>query len=177
MISGSHILFAKLEQALAEFKSTEKALVFNTGYMANVGTISALTNNNDYIISDELNHASIIDGCRLSKAKTLIYRHKNMADLENILKNLPYSHTKLIVTDSVFSMDGDIAPLDEISYLAHKYNALTMVDDAHATGVLGKGHGSVEHFHLQGKIDIQLGTLSKALASEGGFVAGKKNSY
>ena len=163
LISGSHILFAKLEQALAEFKSTEKALVFNTGYMANVGTISALTNNNDYIISDELNHASIIDGCRLSKAKTLIYRHKNMADLENILKNLPYSHTKLIVTDSVFSMDGDIAPLDEIAYLAHKYNALTMVDD-----------GSVEHFHLQGKIDIQLGTLSKALASEGGFVAGKK---
>lgn len=174
LISGSHILFAKLEQALAEFKSTEKALVFNTGYMANVGTISALTNNNDYIINDELNHASIIDGCRLSKAKTLIYCHKNMADLENILKNLPYSHTKLIVTDSVFSMDGDIAPLDEIAYLAHKYNALTMVDDAHATGVLGKGHGSVEHFHLQGKIDIQLGTLSKALASEGGFVAGKK---
>ena len=172
LISGSHILFSKLEQALAEFKSTEKALVFNTGYMANVGTISALTSSNDYIISDELNHASIIDGCRLSKAKTLIYAHKNMADLENILKKLPYSNT--IVTDSVFSMDGDIASLDEIAYLAHKYNALTMVDDAHATGVLGKGHGSVEHFHLQGKIDIQLGTLSKALASEGGFVAGKK---
>ena len=177
LISGSHILFSKLEQALAEFKSTEKALVFNTGYVANVGTISALTSSNDYIISDELNHASIIDGCRLSKAKTLIYAHKNMADLENILKKLPYSNTKLIVTDSVFSMDGDIASLDEIAYLAHKYNALnalTMVDDAHATGVLGKGHGSVEHFHLQGKIDIQLGTLSKALASEGGFVAGKK---
>lgn len=174
LISGSHILFKKLEQNLAEFKSTESALVFNTGYMANVGTISSLTNNNDYIISDELNHASIIDGCRLSKAKTLIYGHKNMTDLENILKKLPYSNIKLIVTDSVFSMDGDIAPLDEIAYLAKKYNALTMVDDAHATGVLGKGHGSVEHFHLQEKIDIQLGTLSKSLASEGGFVAGKK---
>ena len=174
LISGSHILFAKLEQALAEFKSTETALVFNTGYMANVGTISALTNNNDYIISDELNHASIIDGCRLSKAKTLIYRHKNMADLENILKNLPYSHTKLIVTDSVFSMDGDIAPLEELAYLADKYNALLMVDDAHATGILGNGYGSAEHFQLHGKIDIQLGTLSKALASVGGFVAGKK---
>lgn len=170
LISGSHILFTKLEQTLAEFKSTEKALVFNTGYMANVGTINA----NDYLISDELNHASIIDGCRLSKAKTLIYGHKNMFDLENILKKLPYSNTKLIITDSVFSMDGDITPLDNIVYLAKKYNALTMVDDAHATGVLGNGHGSVEHFHLQGKIDIQLGTLSKTLASVGGFVAGKK---
>ena len=174
LISGSHILFTKLEQTLAEFKSAEKALVFNTGYMANIGTISALTNANDYIISDELNHASIIDGCQLSKAKTLIYSHKNMLDLENILKNLPYSNTKLIITDSVFSMDGDITPLDNIVYLAKKYNALTMVDDAHATGVLGNGHGSVEHFHLQGKIDIQLGTLSKAIASVGGFVAGKK---
>ena len=168
LISGSHILFAKLEQALAEFKSTEKALVFNTGYMANVGTISALTNNNDYIISDELNHASIIDGCRLSKAKTLIYCHKNMADLENILKNLPYSHTKLIVTDSVFSMDGDIAPLDEIAYLAHKYNALTMVDDAHATGVLGKGHGQqnvFEHPMLSGGVSGGSGVYEKVTAN------------
>lgn len=174
LLSGSHPLFSQLEQSLAEFKSTEKALVFNTGYMANVGTISALVGKNDYILSDELNHASIIDGCRLSKATTYIYQHKNMQSLEALLKKLPYSNTKLIVTDSVFSMDGDIAPLDEISYLAQKYNALTMVDDAHATGVLGNGYGSVKHFHLEGKIDIQLGTLSKAVASEGGFVAGNK---
>lgn len=174
LLSGSHPLFAELEQRLAEFKSTEKALVFNTGYMANVGTISALVGKNDYILSDELNHASIIDGCRLSKATTYIYQHKNMQSLEALLKKLPYSNTKLIVTDSVFSMDGDIAPLDEITYLAKKYNALIMVDDAHATGILGNGYGSVKHFQLEGKIDIQLGTLSKALASEGGFVAGNK---
>ncbi len=176
LTSGSHILFEKLEQELAVFKSAESALVFNTGYMANVGTISGLMSKNDIIISDELNHASIIDGCRLSRAQCMVYPHKDMNALADILKKL-YDRNdavKLIVTDSVFSMDGDIAPLDEICYLASKYDALVMVDDAHATGVLGNGHGSAEYFNLKGKIDIQLGTFSKALASEGGFVAAKQ---
>ncbi len=176
LTSGSHILFEKLEQELAVFKSAESALVFNTGYMANVGTISGLMSKNDIIISDELNHASIIDGCRLSRAQCMVYPHKDMNALADILKKLYERNdaVKLIVTDSVFSMDGDIAPLDEICYLASKYDALVMVDDAHATGVLGNGHGSAEYFNLKGKIDIQLGTFSKALASEGGFVAAKQ---
>ena len=174
LTSGSHILFSQLEQDLAEFKQTESSLVFSTGYMANVGTISAIADKDDYIISDELNHASIIDGCRLSRARCFVYPHKNTAEVEKILKTLHTNRTVLIVTDSVFSMDGDIAPLEELAYLADKYNALLMVDDAHATGILGNGYGSAEHFQLHGKIDIQLGTLSKALASVGGFVAGKK---
>ncbi len=176
LTSGSHILFEKLEQELAVFKSAESALVFNTGYMANVGTISGLMSKNDIIISDELNHASIIDGCRLSRAQCMVYPHKDMNALADILKKLYERNdaVKLIVTDSVFSMDGDIAPLDEICYLASKYDALVMVDDAHATGVLGNGHGSAEYFNLKGKIDIQLGTFSKALASEGGFVAARQ---
>ncbi len=176
LTSGSHILFEALERELALFKSTESALVFNTGYMANVGTVSGLMGKNDVIVSDELNHASIIDGCRLSRADCMVYPHKNMKVLADILKKLHdrSNAVKLIVTDSVFSMDGDIAPLDEICYLADKYDALVMVDDAHATGVLGNGHGSAQYFNLKGKIDIQLGTFSKALASEGGFVAAKQ---
>lgn len=175
LTSGSHVLFEKLERELAEFKQTDSAVIFNTGYMANVGTISAIAQKGDFIISDALNHASIIDGCRLSHAQCLVYPHKDMHALEGILKKLNGSGAlKLIVTDSVFSMDGDIAPLDEIYVLAQKYGALVMADDAHATGVLGKGHGSSEHFGLRGRIDIQLGTFSKALASEGGFVAAKK---
>lgn len=174
LISGSHPLFAELEHDLADFKHTERALIFNTGYMANVSTISTLVSKNDFILSDELNHASIIDGCRLSRAQCFIYRHKDINQVKKILQNLPANRTTLIITDSIFSMNGDIAPLEELSFLAEKYNALLMVDDAHATGVLGNGHGSAEHFHLQGKIDIQLGTLSKSLASVGGFVAGKK---
>lgn len=176
LTSGSHVLFEKLERELAEFKQTESAVIFNTGYMANVGTVSAIAQKGDFIISDALNHASIIDGCRLSRAQCLVYPHKDMRALEEILKKLNDSSgaLKLIVTDSVFSMDGDIAPLDEIYSLAQKHGALVMADDAHATGVLGRGHGSSEHFGLSGKIDIQLGTFSKALASEGGFVAAKK---
>lgn len=171
LMSGSHQLFLQLENQLADFKKTEKALVFNTGYMANLGILSALLTKDDFVFSDALNHASIIDGIRLSKAQLTIYKHKDMNDLERLLKQCQSNRTKLIVTDSVFSMDGDIAPLDELYALSRKYNALLMVDDAHATGVLGDGYGSAAHFNLHGKIDLQVGTLSKALASEGGFVA------
>lgn len=175
LTTGSHPLYEKLEQALAVFKGTEAAVVFNTGYMANVGTISALAGKGDVIFSDELNHASIIDGCRLSKAQTVIYRHANMADLAEKLKNIHCQGQRLVVTDGVFSMDGDIAPLDQIVDLGKKYQAMIMVDDAHAVGVLGHGGcGTVDHFGLQGKVDIQLGTLSKSLASEGGYVAGSQ---
>lgn len=175
LVSGSHPLFEALEKDLAHFKGTERAIVYNTGYMANVGTISALVGKGDLVISDELNHASIIDGCRLSGAQRLVYKHKDMKHLEELLREAQNGATsasvRLIVTDSVFSMDGDIAPLDELYGLATKYDALLLVDDAHATGVIGHGHGSAEHFNLRGKIHVQLGTLSKSLGSVGGFVA------
>lgn len=175
LTTGSHPLYEKLEQALAVFKGTEAAVVFNTGYMANVGTISALAGKGDVIFSDELNHASIIDGCRLSKAQTVIYRHTDMADLAEKLKSIHCQGQRLVVTDGVFSMDGDIAPLDQIVDLGKAYQAMIMVDDAHAVGVLGHGGcGTVDHFGLRGKVDIQLGTLSKSLASEGGYVAGSQ---
>ncbi|WP_277288078.1 8-amino-7-oxononanoate synthase [Veillonella montpellierensis] len=172
LINGTHKLFTTLEKELATYKETEKALVFNTGYMANVGTISALMGKDDLIFSDALNHASIIDGCRMSKANIITYEHCNMNDLEKKLQSYGnQSQNKLIVTDGVFSMDGDIAPLDKLVWLKEKYNALLMVDDAHATGVIGNGKGSAHHYHLDHKVDIQLGTLSKALGSVGGFVA------
>lgn len=174
LTTGSFNLFKQLEDALAEFKKTEAALVFNTGFTTNLGVISTLLAKGDYLLSDELNHASIIDGCRSCRAEKFIYPHKNMQVLEHLLAKLPYSSTKLIVTDGVFSMDGDIAPLEEIVFLADKYNALVMVDDAHGTGVIGKGHGTAAHFNLQDKIALQMGTLSKALASVGGFIATKK---
>jgi len=176
LTTGNYDLHEQLEKELADFKNTEDALVFNTGYMANLGVLATVVGSEDVIISDKLNHASIIDGCRLSKAKFLVYKHGNLARLENILKRSSKYRRRLIVTDGVFSMDGDLAPLPEIVELAEKYQALVMVDDAHGTGVLGaKGAGTIEHFGLEGKIDIQVGTLSKALAAEGGFVAGSKN--
>lgn len=174
LTTGTHPCYSSLEARLAAFKGTEAALVFNTGYMANIGTISALTGRNDVIFSDELNHASIIDGCRLSKARTVIFRHSNLEHLEQCLAETACSGQRLIVVDGVFSMDGDIAPLQEIVKLAKTYQALTMVDDAHATGILGQGRGTAAHFGLEGQIDIQLGTLSKALAAEGGYVAGSR---
>ena len=176
LTTGNYDLHEQLEKELADFKNTEDALVFNTGYMANLGVLATVVGSEDVIISDKLNHASIIDGCRLSKAKFLVYKHGNLARLENILKRSSKYRRRLIVTDGVFSMDGDLAPLPEIVELAEKYQALVMVDDAHGTGVLGaKGAGTIEHFGLEGKIDIQVGTLSKALAAEGGFVAGSKD--
>jgi 8-amino-7-oxononanoate synthase len=176
LTTGSHPLYESLEQDLAAFKGTEAAVVFNTGYMANVGVISSLAGKSDMIFSDELNHASIIDGCRLSKAHTVVYRHADMADLAEKLKNTPCSGRRLIVTDGVFSMDGDIAPLDEIVQLGKAYQAMFMVDDAHAVGVLGHGGcGTVDYFGLKGEVQIQMGTLSKSLAAEGGYVAGSQD--
>ena len=172
LTSGTFPLFNELELGIADFKHTEQALVFNTGYMANVGTITALMNKNSIIISDELNHASIIDGCRLSGAHIERYNHKDIEHAEHILKNYKSSH-KMIITDGVFSMDGDIAPLDKLYELGKEYNALLMVDDAHSTGVLGNGRGTAHHFGLT-DVDVQLGTLSKALGSVGGYVAGRK---
>lgn len=172
LTSGTFPLFNELELGIADFKHTEQALVFNTGYMANVGTITALMNKNSIIISDELNHASIIDGCRLSGAHIERYKHKDVEHAEYILKNYKSAY-KMIITDGVFSMDGDIAPLDKLYELGKEYNALLMVDDAHSTGVLGNGRGTAHHFGLT-DVDVQLGTLSKALGSVGGYVAGHK---
>lgn len=173
LTTGSHPLFAQLEQELAAFKETEAALVFNTGYMANTGIISALTNDCDVIFSDELNHASIVDGCRLSRARVMVYRHNDMNHLSELLANTACQGKRLIVTDGVFSMDGDIAPLDRITDLAGRYSAIVIVDDAHATGVIGPGgKGTAAYFGLKQQVQVQIGTLSKALAAEGGFVAG-----
>ena len=171
LVSGTFPLFTDLENELAKFKNTEKALVFNTGYMANVGTISAIADKNTIIFSDALNHASIIDGCRLSRGAVKAYSHCDVEELKYLLKQVDRNARKLIVTDGVFSMDGDIAPLDKLYELSRDYNALLMVDDAHATGTIGNGHGTAAYFNLEKKIDIQLGTLSKSLGTVGGYVA------
>ena len=171
LVSGTFPLFTELEKELANFKNTEKALVFNTGYMANVGTISAIADKNTIIFSDALNHASIIDGCRLSRGSVKAYSHCDVDELKYLLKQVDCNARKLIVTDGVFSMDGDIAPLDKLYELSRDYNALLMVDDAHATGTIGNGHGTAAYFNLEKEIDIQLGTLSKSLGSVGGYVA------
>ncbi len=167
---------SQLEKELAEFKHTEAALIYNTGYMANLGVISALADSNALIFSDELNHASIIDGIRLSKAQSIIYKHSDMSDLANKLQEYKdFSGNIFVVTDGVFSMDGDIAHLPEIVQLCEEYHACLIVDDAHAVGVLGgSGSGTAEYFGLQGRVPIQIGTLSKALAGEGGYVAADK---
>ena len=171
LVSGTFPLFIELERSLAKFKNTEKALVFNTGYMANVGTISAVADKNTIIFSDALNHASIIDGCRLSRGAVKAYSHCDVDELKYLLKQADRNVRKLIVTDGVFSMDGDIAPLDKLYELSRDYNALLMVDDAHATGTIGNGHGTAAYFGLEKEVDIQLGTLSKSLGSVGGYVA------
>ena len=174
LTTGTLPLHNQLETALASFKHTEKALIFNTGYMANVGIISALGIKDSIIFSDELNHASIIDGCRLNHAKTVVYKHNNMKDLAEKLQEHAGCQG-LIVTDAVFSMGGDIAPLPDIMALAEQYHVLTMVDEAHATGVIGAtGRGIVEHFGLKRQPDVLMGTLSKALAAEGGYVCGSQ---
>ncbi len=175
LITGTNSLHLLLEKKVAKFKKTEKALIFNTGYMANLGIIDSLTDSSDVLLSDELNHASIVDACRLSRAKTVVFRHKDMEHLEQLLKANKNRNKKIIITDSVFSMDGDIAPLPEIVFLAKKYSAIVMTDDAHATGVLGEtGSGSSEYFGLSGDIDIQMGTFGKALGTFGAYVAGSK---
>lgn len=176
LTSGSFHLFEKLEKELAEFKNMERAIVFNNGYVANLCVISTLFDENDLIFSDALNHASIIDGIKLSRAKKLIYNHNDMEDLEKLLKNAPINN-KVIISDGVFSMDGDICKIEKLHHLAKKYNALLMIDDAHGTGVLGGGYGILKEYNLEGKIDIYIGTLSKAMGSCGGFVCLNKILY
>jgi len=175
-ISGTTLLHIKLEKDIAKFKRTQDAVTFQSGYVANLATIPAVVGENDLIFSDELNHASIIDGCRLSRANVIRYSHANTKDLDRKLNKYKSSKVKkLIVTDGVFSMDGDIAPLPDIVTKAKKYNAITMVDDAHGEGVLGKnGRGIVDHFNLHGKVDIEVGTMSKAFGVVGGYVAADK---
>ena len=173
LISGNFLLHDQLEQRIARFKGTESAAVFPTGYMANVGAISALAGPGDAIICDRLNHASIIDGARLSRAKLLVYRHADCESLEQALKQSAKYRTRLLITDSVFSMDGDLAELDRVGELAEKHDATLMVDEAHAVGFLGRGgRGAVEHFGLRGKVPVVMGTLSKAIGSLGGYIAG-----
>ena len=173
-IIGNMDLHEEMEKVLAEFKKEEAVMVFQSGFNCNAGTIQAIVEKGDLIISDELNHASIIDGCRLSKADKTVYKHADMESLESVLKERRDNYKNvLIITDGVFSMDGDIAPLPQIVELAEKYNALTYVDDAHGSGVLGKnGRGTVDHFDLHGRIDFTIGTLSKAIGVIGGYVAG-----
>ncbi|CAN5472124.1 glycine C-acetyltransferase [soil metagenome] len=177
-IGGTMAIHEELEARLAKFKHTEAVLVFTSGFTANAGTIPAVLTNKDVVISDELNHASIIDGVRLSPAKYkksdgYVFPHKDMEALEKILQNTQSFEKRLIITDGVFSLDGDIAPLPDIVKLAEQYDAFVMVDDAHASGVLGKnGAGTTSHFGLYGRVDIQLGTLSKALGVVGGYIAG-----
>lgn len=171
-IAGTMRIHEECEEKLAALKGTEAAVLMQSGYTANVGVVTALMEPGDLIISDELNHASIIDGVRLSGADKRIYPHRDLNALEQFLRESTRYRKCLVVTDSVFSMDGDIAPLPEIVALTERYGAALMVDDAHATGVLGKtGGGGVEHFSLHGRVDIQIGTLSKALGAVGGFVA------
>jgi glycine C-acetyltransferase len=172
-IAGTMTVHEELERRLAEFKHTEASLVLQSGFTANLGVLQSLVKEGDVIISDELNHASIIDGIRLSKAERSIFKHRDMDDLERHLELHRDKRVKLVVTDGVFSMDGDIAPLPAIVERAERFGALVMVDDAHASGVLGKnGRGSVNHFGLDGRVDLQMGTLSKAIGVLGGYVAG-----
>ncbi|MEM3361763.1 MAG: glycine C-acetyltransferase [Candidatus Anstonellaceae archaeon] len=175
-ISGTMELHIKLEETIAKFKRTEDAIYFQTGFAANAGGIPQLLDQNSAVISDELNHGSIIDGIRLAKVEKFIYKHCDMQDLENKLKEAKSRFEKIwIITDGVFSMDGDIAPLDKIYELANQYEAYIWVDDAHGDGVLGDhGRGITSHFHLDGKIEVEMGTFSKAFGVVGGYVAGSK---
>ena len=175
LVSGNTEMHEELERRIAVFKGAESAILFNSGYAANTGIIPAVAGEGDLVLSDQLNHASIIDGCRLSRARTEVYRHRDMDHLESLLRSNA-APRKLIVTDGVFSMDGDIAPLPDLVELAERYDAILMVDDAHATGVLGKhGRGTAEHFGLEDRVPIQMGTLGKALGSFGAYVAGDRD--
>jgi glycine C-acetyltransferase len=177
-IAGNTLLHAALEEKLARFKGVEAAIAFQSGFNSNVGTIPSLVGKGDLVFSDELNHASIIDGCRLSGADIIRYGHCDPASLEQKLsEHYPAGsrNRALVITDGVFSMDGDIAPLPPLVEIAERFDAMVMVDDAHGEGVLGKGgRGAVDHFHMHGRVDVEIGTLSKAFGVVGGFVAGKK---
>ncbi|MER2263044.1 MAG: glycine C-acetyltransferase [Psychrobacillus sp.] len=177
-INGTLDLHVKLEEKLAEFKGTEAAISYQSGFNCNMAAISAVMDKNDAILSDQLNHASIIDGCRLSKAKIIPFNHSDMEDLRQKAKEATESgqyNKVMVITDGVFSMDGDIAKLPEIVEIAKEFDLITYVDDAHGSGVTGKGKGTVKHFGLEKEIDFQIGTLSKAIGVVGGYVAGKKD--
>ncbi len=176
-ISGTMSLHMELEERIARFKNVEACVVFQSGFAANAGTVSAILGPDDHIVSDELNHASIIDGCRLSKAKIHVFPHKDVAAAERILQELTSaSGHKLLITDGVFSMDGDIGPLPGLAKAAETYGAIMMVDDAHASGVLGRnGRGTVDHFNVHGRVHVQVGTLSKAIGVLGGYVCGSRD--
>jgi glycine C-acetyltransferase len=176
-IAGTMKIHMDLEEKIARFKNVEACVVFQSGFTANAGTVSAVLGKEDFIISDQLNHASIIDGARLSRAKILVFEHKNIADAEAKLASVAdQPGKKLLITDGVFSMDGDIGPLPGLCDLAEKYGAIMMVDDAHASGVLGKnGRGTIDHFKVHGRVDIQVGTLSKAIGALGGYVCGSRD--
>src|ERR1700723_1555161 len=176
-IAGTMKIHMELEEQIAKFKNVEACVVFQSGFTANAGTVSAVLGKEDLIISDELNHASIIDGARLSKATIKVFKHKDTADCERILKETEnWNAKKLLITDGVFSMDGDIANLPALCDLAEKYNCIMMVDDAHSSGVLGsRGRGTIDHLGCHGRVDIQVGTLSKAIGSIGGYVCGSRD--
>src|SRR5690348_11383991 len=176
-IAGTMRIHMELEEKIARFKNVEACVVFQSGFTANAGTVSAVLGKEDFIISDELNHASIIDGARLSRATIKVFRHKDLADAEAKLKEVADKPGhKLLITDGVFSMDGDIGPLPALCDLAEKYGAIMMVDDAHASGVLGRnGRGTIDHFKVHGRVDVQVGTLSKAIGALGGYVCGSRD--
>jgi len=174
-IAGTMRIHLELEERLAAFKHTEAVVVFQSGFAANAGTVSAILTKEDVIISDELNHASIIDGCRLSKAAIKIFPHKDVDAARTILQDLPAAQRKLLITDGVFSMDGDVGALPGLCDLAEEFGCIMMVDDAHASGVFGRhGRGTVDHFQVHGRVDVQVGTLSKAIGALGGYVAGSR---
>jgi glycine C-acetyltransferase len=176
-IAGTMRIHMELEEKIARFKNVEACVVFQSGFAANAGTVSAILGKEDFIISDELNHASIIDGARLSRAKIKVFRHKDVAHCEEQLKEVAGEPGhKLVITDGVFSMDGDIGALPQLTALAEKYGAIMMVDDAHSSGVLGRnGRGTIDHFNLHGRVDVQVGTLSKAIGALGGYVCGTRD--
>ncbi|MEO5894179.1 MAG: glycine C-acetyltransferase [Vicinamibacterales bacterium] len=175
-IAGTMAIHMELERRLAEFKKVEAVVVFQSGFAANAGTVSAVLTKEDVVISDELNHASIIDGCRLSRAAIKVFPHKDVDAARTIIRALPAGQRKLLITDGVFSMEGDLGPLPDLCALAEETGCIMMVDDAHASGVFGKnGRGTVDHYGMHGRVDIQVGTLSKAVGVLGGYVAGNKN--
>jgi glycine C-acetyltransferase len=175
-IAGTMDIHMELERKLAEFKQVEKVVVFQSGFAANAGTVSAIFGKDDVVISDELNHASIIDGCRLSRAAIKVFPHKDVDAARRIIKDLPAGQRKLLITDGVFSMDGDLGPIPGLCELAEETGCIMMVDDAHASGVFGKnGRGTIDHFGMHGRVDVQVGTLSKAIGVLGGYVAGNAN--
>jgi glycine C-acetyltransferase len=175
-IAGTMSIHMELERRLAAFKKTEAVVVFQSGFAANAGTVAAVLTKDDVVVSDELNHASIIDGSRLSKATIKVFPHKDVDAARKVLKDLPAAQRKLLITDGVFSMDGDVGALPELCALAEEFGCIMMVDDAHASGVFGKnGRGTVDHFGMHGRVDIQVGTLSKAVGALGGYVAGSRS--